>query len=64
MLLGNNVYDQNFDWAEFQELGSAPPAMEAARAADALSLFPGYRQNSWGCANWMLYQILRYPSCN
>ncbi len=41
MLLGNNVFDQNFDRAEFQELGSAPPSMEAARAADALNLFPG-----------------------
>ena len=30
-LLGNQVFDQSFDWAEFQELGSAPPSMEAAR---------------------------------
>ena len=38
------MFDQSFDWAEFQELGSAPPSMEAARAADALGLFPGYCQ--------------------
>ena len=41
VLLGNQVFDQSFDWAEFQELGSSPPSMEAARAADALGLFPG-----------------------
>ena len=44
VLLGNNIFDQSFDWAEFQEVGSAPPSMEAARVGDALSLFPGYVQ--------------------
>ena len=42
VVLGNNVFDQHFDWAQFNDLGSAPPLMEAARAVDALSLFPGY----------------------
>ena len=41
-MLGNNVFDQHFDWAQFNDLGSAPPLMEAARVVDALSLFPGY----------------------
>ena len=44
VVLGNNVTDQVFDWAEFQELGSAPPTMEAARCSDALSLLPGYEK--------------------
>ncbi len=44
VLLGNQIFDQAFDWAEFQELSSSPPSMEAARAADALGLFPGYTQ--------------------
>ena len=44
VLLGNNVFGQAFDWAEFQELSSSPPSMEAARCADALGLFAGYCQ--------------------
>ena len=40
----STIFDQSFDWAEFQELVSAPPSMEAARVGDALSLFPGYVQ--------------------
>ena len=38
------MFDQAFDWAEFQELSSSPPSMEAARCADALGLFAGYCQ--------------------
>ena len=42
MFLGDNVKDQHFNFAIFEELGSTPPCMEAARALDAVSLFPGY----------------------
>jgi hypothetical protein len=39
---GNNVRDQNWDAAIFQELGSAPASMEASKVADAYGLFPGH----------------------
>jgi len=35
---GNNVRNVNGDWAIFQELGSCPSTMEAARCADACGL--------------------------
>ena len=35
---GNNVRD----WAIFQELGSCPATMEAARCVDAYGLLPGH----------------------
>jgi hypothetical protein len=38
---GNNVRDQNWDAAMFQDLGSAPASMQASKAADAFGLFPG-----------------------
>ena len=38
---GNNVRDQNFDVALFQDLGSSPATMEAGKAADAYGLLPG-----------------------
>ena len=42
VLLGDNVRDQDFNWAEFCELGSSPPSMEAAKPLDAMGSFPGY----------------------
>ena len=39
---GNNVHDINGDWAIFQELGSCPATMEAARCADAYGLLHGH----------------------
>ena len=42
VLLGDNVKDQDFSWAEFCELGSSPPTMEAAKALDAYGSLPGY----------------------
>ena len=39
---GNNVKDEEGNWAIFQELGSSPATMEAARCADAYGLFPGH----------------------
>ena len=42
VLLGDNIKDQDFSWAEFCELGSSPPSMDAAKALDAFGSFPGY----------------------
>ena len=42
VLLGDNVKDQDFSWAEFCELGSSPPSTEAAKALDAMGSLPGY----------------------
>ena len=39
---GNNVWDEEGNWAVFQELGSCPATMEAARCADAYGLMPGH----------------------
>ncbi len=38
---GNNVRDQNWNVAMFQELSSCPATMDAARAADCYGLAPG-----------------------
>ena len=35
---GNHVRDQDGNWALFADLGSSPATMEAARAADAVSM--------------------------
>ena len=43
VLLGDNVKDQDFSWAEFCELSSSPPTIEAAKALDAMGSLPGYR---------------------
>jgi hypothetical protein len=42
VFLGDNVKDEYFNWAEFADLGSSPPSMEAAKALDALGSLPGY----------------------
>ena len=41
VLLGDNVKDQDFNWAEFCELGSSPPSMEAAKALDVMGSLLG-----------------------
>ena len=46
MLLGDQVKDQDFQNAEFEQLGSSPPTFESARAVDALSLIEGYEQTT------------------
>ena len=38
---GNNVRDQNWDVALFNEMASTPATMEASRIADIYSCFPG-----------------------
>ncbi len=42
VLLGDQVVCNEFDTAQFQELGSSPPSMMASRVIDAWSLFKGY----------------------
>ena len=59
--MGNNVFDQHFDWAQFNDLGSAPPLMEAARVVDALSLFPGYVAKDSGAVSAYTQTFLRGP---
>jgi hypothetical protein len=39
---GNDVRDENWDVAMFQELSSTPATMEGAKAADCYGLFPGH----------------------
>ena len=43
VLLGDNIKDQDFSWAEFGELGPSPPSIEAAKALDAMGSLPGYK---------------------
>jgi hypothetical protein len=38
---GNNVKDENYDWALLAELGSSPCAMQAGKTADAIGLLEG-----------------------
>ena len=42
VFLGDNVKDQDFQWAEFEHLGSAPASLEASLFIDAFSLQQGY----------------------
>ena len=44
--LGDNVLDETFNWAEFQDLGSNPPDMEAGKALDAVTFQEGYVSKS------------------
>ena len=39
---GNRVVNQNYDAAIFQDLGSSPATLEAARAGDAYGAAPGH----------------------
>ena len=40
--LGEQVKDEDFNWATFAELGSNPPSMEAGKMLDALGCLEGY----------------------
>jgi hypothetical protein len=40
---GNQVKDENFEAAKFQEMGSAPATMGASKSCDFDSLLPGHR---------------------
>jgi hypothetical protein len=39
---GNQVRDQNFDWAVFQELGSSPASLTASKISDFYGLAKGH----------------------
>ena len=39
---GSNVFDQSFNHAIFQELGSVPSSLEASKIADWYGLWPGH----------------------
>ena len=39
---GNQVRDHNWDVALFQELGSSPATLEAAKVADVYGMMPGH----------------------
>ena len=41
-LLGDNIRDEESQWAVFSDLGSSPPTLEACRSLDALSCMDGY----------------------
>ena len=41
VLQGDQVKDQNWEAAIFQDLGSSPAAVEASRASDAYGVLPG-----------------------
>ncbi len=43
VFLGDNVRDEYFNWADFAELSSNPPSMEASRVVDAVGSLDGYR---------------------
>merc|ERR1711884_507298 len=42
VLQGDQVHDQYWEAAMFQDLGSSPAAMEASRAAEAYGMLPGH----------------------
>ena len=43
VFMGDNVRDEYFNWAEFAELSSNPPSMEASRVVDAVGSLDGNR---------------------
>ena len=42
MFQGNNVWNQNWEWAVFDELGSNPATMQATKVCDCYGLLPGH----------------------
>ena len=42
MLLGDQVKDEDFNWAQFQELSSAPAQLESINVINAVGCQPGY----------------------
>ncbi len=73
VFLGDNVKDEHFNWAEFADLGSSPPTMEAARALDAIGCLEGYSVKTGdargaytqaylrGCKTWVALPRERWP---
>ena len=44
VFLGDNIRDEHFNYAVFDEIGNSPSSIEAGRVVDAFSLFDGYVQ--------------------
>ena len=59
VLSGDKVKDQDFKWAEFCELGSSPPSMEAAKALDAMGSFLGYKVKTGDARGAYTQSLLR-----
>ena len=59
MLLGDKVTDRDFNWAEFCELGSSPPSIEAAKALDAMGSLHGYLVKTGGARGAYTQSLLR-----
>ena len=61
-----HVRDEYFNYAIFDEVGSSPSSIEAGRAVDAFSAFPGYTQeqsdavSAYTLASW---DGMRNPVC-
>ena len=77
VLLGDNIRDEDFNWAAFADLGSSPPSLEACRNLDALSCLPGfetwtgdangaycqsYLENEDGIITWVTLPEHRWPA--
>ena len=62
VFLGDNVRDQDFNFAVFEELTSSPAAVEAARALDALSVFSGYSQEQSDATSAYTQAFLEGPA--
>ena len=45
-VLGDQIKDENHDWAEFANIGSTPPSLAVGMAIDAISCLPGYVSES------------------
>ena len=61
-MLGDQIVDESFETAKFQELGSSPPAIEAARSVDALSCFDGYECITNDANSAYLQSFLKGPA--
>ena len=59
VFLGDNVRDQDWQYAVFEDLGSAPPSIEAATVLDAFSLFPGNEQTQSDAVSAYTQSFLR-----
>ena len=59
VLLGDNVSGQDFNWAEFCELGSSPPSIEAAKALPAMGSLPGYKVKTGDARGAYAQSLLR-----
>ena len=59
VLSGGSVEDQDFNWAEFCELGSSPPSMEAAKALDAMGSLLGYKVKTGDARGAYTQSLLR-----